>query len=193
MDDAVKAILALEKGIELAKFDIQSAYRIVPVYPTDRYLSGMMWNDQLYVDTALPFNLRSAPKIFTAVADALQFIMQKNGVHRIMHYLLLFGLPGSVQCCQALQLAMDCCTRLGVPVAESKIEGPTECITILGIELDTEKGELRLPEEKLQCLQRELDGGQAGGLAQKGIYVLSLIGHLQHACCLVQPGRTFLR
>ena len=64
MDDAVKVILALGKGTELAKFDIQSAYRIVPIHPTDRYLLGMMWNGQLYVDTALPFGLRSAPKIF---------------------------------------------------------------------------------------------------------------------------------
>ena len=74
MDDAVKLILALGKGTKLAKFDIQSAYRIVPVHPTDRYLLGMMWNGQLYMDTALPFGLRSAPKIFTVVADALQFI-----------------------------------------------------------------------------------------------------------------------
>ena len=195
VDDAVKVILALGKGTELAKFDIQSAYRIVPVHPTDRCLLGMIWNGQLYVDTALPFGLRSAPKIFTAVADALQFIMQKHGVHRIMHYLddfLLFGAPGTEQCCQALQLAMDCCTRLGVPIAESKIEGPTERITFLGIELDTEKGELRLPEEKLLRLQREIRRWTSRRSCTKRD-LLSLIGQLQHACCVVQPGRTFLR
>ena len=32
--------------------------------------------------SVISFGLRSAPKIFTAVADALQFVLQENGVHR---------------------------------------------------------------------------------------------------------------
>ena len=44
----------------------------------------MMWRDKLYVDTALPFILRSAPKIFNAVADALQWIMERNGVPEML-------------------------------------------------------------------------------------------------------------
>ena len=158
VDDAVRAVLALGRGTRLAKFDIQSAYRIIPVHPSNRQLLGMVWNGQLYVDTALPFGLRSAPKIFAAVADVLQFILQK-GAHRILHYLddfLLFGAPGTSQCDEALQLALDWCTRLGVPIAEGKTEGPAERITFLGIQIDTLKGELCLPEEKLHRLQREI-------------------------------------
>ena len=129
VEDAVRVILALGRGTKLAKFDIQSAYRIIPVHPSDRQLLGMIWEGQLYVDLALPFGLRSAPKIFTAVADALQFVLQENGVHRIMHYLddfMQFGAPGTPQCSQVLQVAMDWCNRLGMPIAESKTEGPTE-------------------------------------------------------------------
>jgi len=55
----------------LAKFDNASAYRVVPVHPDERMLLGMVWRDQLYVDGALPFGLRSAPKLFTALADGL--------------------------------------------------------------------------------------------------------------------------
>ena len=185
VDDAVKVIVALGKRAKVAKFEIKSAYRIVLVHPTDRYLLGMMWNGQLYVDTALPFGLRSAPKVFTAVADALQFIFEKHGVHRIMHYLddfLLFGAPGSSQCGEALQLAMDCCTRLGAPIAESKMEGPKECITFLGIELDIAKGELRLPKEKLQRIQREIRQWTSRKSYTKKNFT---------ACVL--RGRTFLR
>ena len=39
----------------MAKLDIRSAYRIVPVHPQDRHLLGMMWDGKLYVDVALPF------------------------------------------------------------------------------------------------------------------------------------------
>ena len=50
----------------MSKLDIKLAYRLVPVHPQDRYLLGV---GAYYVDAALPFGLRSAPKIFTAVAD----------------------------------------------------------------------------------------------------------------------------
>ena len=195
VDDAVKVVLSLGRGTRLAKFDIQSAYQIIPVHPSDRQLLGMVWNGQLYVDTALPFGLRSAPKIFTVVADALQFILQKKGAHRVLHYLddfLLFRAPGTSQCDEALQLALEWCSRLGVPIAEGKTEGPAERITFLGIQIDTLKEELCLPEEKLHHLQREI-GQWTKRRSCKKRDLLSLIGQLQHACCVVRPGRTFLR
>lgn len=131
VDDAVSVILSLRRGTKLAKFDIQSAYCIIPVRPLDRHLLGMIWKDQLYVDTALPFGLRSAPKIFMMVADALQFILEEKRVSQTMCYLdfILFGAPSTPQCSKALQLAMEWCTRLGVPIAEGKKEAPAECIT----------------------------------------------------------------
>ena len=135
------------------------------------------------MDTALPFGLRSAPKIFNALADALQWILELLGV-QTLHYLddfLIFGAPDTEEGSRGLKLALEMCALLGVPVAAYKTEGPSVCIVIM---IDTLKGELRLPQEKLRrsgrksCTKREL---------------LSLIGHLQHACCVVRPGRSFLR
>ena len=50
---------------------------------------GMLWDGALYLDTCLPFGLRSAPKIFTAcaVADAVEWIQRKEGVNFVIHYL----------------------------------------------------------------------------------------------------------
>ena len=63
VDDVVRVILTLRMGTKLAKFDIQSAYRIVPICPSDRHLLGMVLRVELFVDTALLFGLRSVPKI----------------------------------------------------------------------------------------------------------------------------------
>ena len=74
----------------------------------------------------------------------------------------------------------------------NKEQGPTTCLTFLGIEIDSVTAQLRLPSDKLQrllstlalwgdkkvCLRRELE---------------SLIGSLNRACKVVRPGRTFLR
>jgi hypothetical protein len=62
----------------MAKIDIKSAYRTIPVHPDDRALLGMVWNGQLFIDTTLPFGLRSAPIIFTAVADAAEWAIRQE-------------------------------------------------------------------------------------------------------------------
>ena len=49
------------------------------MHPDDRLLLGMKWQEELYIDTALPFGLRSAPKLFPAIADGVQWILQQRG------------------------------------------------------------------------------------------------------------------
>ena len=48
----------------MAKFDIEAAYRNIPVHPSDRFLLGLKWRQSYYVDLTLPFGLRSAPLHF---------------------------------------------------------------------------------------------------------------------------------
>ena len=74
VDDAVKEIMAKGLGSQLAKVDIQSIYRTIPVHPEDWNLLGMSWENALFIDTTLLFGLRSAPKIFTAMADVAEWI-----------------------------------------------------------------------------------------------------------------------
>ena len=62
VDDAVRAATRLGQGALLAKVDIKSAYRMVPVHLEDRLLLGMSWNGALHMDAALAFGLCSAPK-----------------------------------------------------------------------------------------------------------------------------------
>ena len=113
--DAVRGILERGRGTQLAKVDIRSAYRNVLVHPDDRWLSGMIWREPLFVDAALPFGLRSAPKIFTALADAAEWIIRREGVNFIIHCLddfLLMGPPGSEECSSALEKLLDVFRRL---------------------------------------------------------------------------------
>ena len=124
--------------------------------PVDRLLLGVKWAGEVFVDGALPFGLRSAPKLFTAVADALLWVMGAHGLETGMHYLddfLLLGPQGSEKCGRSLRLCLDVCRLLGVSVAPQKTEGPSTSLCFLGILLHTERMELRLPEGKLRRLQ----------------------------------------
>ena len=192
VDEAVRVVVALGPGTQMAKFDIESAYRLIPVHPDDRPMLGMKWKGKLYIDSVLPFGLRSAPKIFNAMADALQWVMEQHGVRTMMHYLddyLVLGGPDSDECERDLEVALQVCQQLGVPIAAHKTEGPGEVLTF---ELDTRRMEVRLPRDKLRRLQQEIPKWQARRACQKR-ELLSLIGQLQHACCVVKPGRSFLR
>ena len=62
VDMAVKLVEQLGRGILLAKVDIRSVYRMLPIHPDDRWLLEMHWEGSVFVDTALPFGLRSAQR-----------------------------------------------------------------------------------------------------------------------------------
>ena len=128
---------------------------MVPVHPVDRELLGMSWNDQTFIDSAA-FWASLSPKIFMAAADALLQILQEQEILPILHYLddfLLFGRPGTSDCQEGLHTAMRVCCRLGMPIAEQKMESPTQALTFLGIEVDTKEMKVRLPADKLQHLE----------------------------------------
>ena len=126
VDQVVCKLLQLGPGALMAKLDIKSAYRIVPAHPQDHFLLGMKWEDRIFVDRALPFGLRSAPKIFNALADALEWIVKDLGVQHLWHYLddyITCGAPGSDKCRCNLQMLVDVCKCLGVPLVEENAVG----------------------------------------------------------------------
>ena len=174
----------------------------MPIHPQDRPLLAMQWEGVTYLDGTLPFGLRSAPKIFSALADGLMWILHSRGVTSALHYLddfLLIG-PPSTQACQAtLCSTLSTCKELGLPVAPEKTEGPVTTLTFLGIEIDTVAGQLRLPQEKLRDLQATIRKWMQSGArpvprrSGKKRDLLSLIGLLNHAATVVWPGRGFLR
>ena len=136
----------------MAKMDVQRAYRNIPVAPCDRRLLGFQWQSQVYVDKALPFGFCSAPLIFSAVADALLWIMKRRGVSWAIHYVddfLSIGGSHSDECHQNMTLMHDTCAQAGLQLEPSKTQGPVFKITFLGIELDSTSMEIWLPEDEL--------------------------------------------
>ncbi len=135
--DAVELIRCQGKDALLSKLDLKSAYRVVPVHPEDHHRLGMIWNGQVYVNICLPFSLCSAPKIFSAVADGIAWVMHCKVLQSLIHYLddfLLVGSPGNLTSCQSdLWSALETSTSLGFPVAPEKVEGPSTTIVFLGI------------------------------------------------------------
>ena len=194
VDDAIQKILELGRNSLLAKADIRSAFRLLPVHPAERHLLGMEWQNNIFIDTCLPFGLRSAPKLFNILADLLSWSITQRGCTFIIHYLddfLTIDPPGSSACLHNLDLIKETCKNLGVLLAMEKMEGPTTSLTFLGVVLDMAKSEIRLPEDKFLRIRQEISNWLGKRKATKR-QILSLMGLLQHATKVVKPGRSFV-
>lgn len=114
VDDVANVALQLYRGAKLAKLDISKAYRVEPIHPDDNCLLGMKWRSQIYFDSALPFGLRLAPKVFNAVADGLEWVIRSRRVRFVAHYLddfVVIGKPQSDECDVALSMALSTCAN----------------------------------------------------------------------------------
>ena len=78
IDNALALLRRFDRGALMAKLDLQAAFRMVPILPSEWELLGMSWRDQYYVDTLLPLGLRSAPSIFNNFASALHWFLEHN-------------------------------------------------------------------------------------------------------------------
>ena len=152
LDQVIQQIVKLGRGTQLPKIGIESGYQMIPVHPGDTPSLGIQWAVGTFFNTRLPFGLRSVPKIFSAIADTLQWSFSKHEVTWADHYLVDFitlGPPGTLICKASLKTIFQSCERLGIPLEPSKCARPATVLVFLGFELNTEQIIIRLPHEKL--------------------------------------------
>jgi hypothetical protein len=104
VDQVAQAAIQLGKGTLQVKIDIKSAYRLIPVHPDDKIFRHAVEWQSVHRRNA---PLRPAPKIFTALADALEWCIAQKRVEHIFHYLddfLVMGPPGSSLCEEYLSI-----------------------------------------------------------------------------------------
>ena len=135
-DEATKLVRAEGRNSLMSKVDIQHAFRLLPVLPCQWILLGILWLGQYFIDTRLPFGLRSSPGIFNRFADAVCWIIQHIfNIRNIVHYSNDFFLVSSNNISHAqsdLLTVKSAFTHLNVPIAENKLEGPHTNITCPG-------------------------------------------------------------
>ena len=56
----------------MAKTDVKSAFRIIPIHRADYFLLGLKWDNTYYFDRCLAMGLSSSCAIFEAFSTALE-------------------------------------------------------------------------------------------------------------------------
>ena len=125
VDQVIRQVSRLGPGALMAKFDMEAAYRNVPVHSSHRVLLGMKWRNQFYMDLVLPFGLRSAPFIFNSIADMVEWILVTSyQIPDLLHYLddfITAGPAQSSQCAQNLEERSPCSIELRISPGSSLV------------------------------------------------------------------------
>jgi hypothetical protein len=186
----------LGKGALIAKADIESAFRILPISPQDYHKLGIQWNNEYYYDKRLPMGASISCSTFEELSKSIQWILQnKFQVENVSHILdnfIFIGPPKSPLCDKYLNNFLQLMAELNIPINQSKTVKPSTCVSVHGLELDTLKMELRLPLEKLEKVKQQLNH-LYHRRSVKLQELQSLLGLLNFTCRAVYPGRAFLR
>ena len=195
IDDAIAYIKAVGRGAFLAKTDIKSAFRIIPVHPSQYHLLGMRWKGEYFYDTTLPMGCSISCAIFEAFSSAIEWIAKnKLDIPYMTHVLddFLIVAPSYKESDDQLKRFLSFCDECGIPMAPEKTEGPERSLPFLGITLDVPHFLAKLPDDKLRTCHGLIQRAVAQrNITQKSLQ--SILGHLNFACRVVVPGRAFLR
>ena len=196
VDHAIAILQDLGPGCFMSKLDIKSAFRNVPIHPSDWELLGMKWEGLYFFDMVLPFSLRSAHLLFDEFSSAVEWIIQTTlNIPKVIHILDDFFLatsPPRLKCMTALCQILHLFTDLNIPIAPGRTFPAYTCLEFMGILLDSNKMEARLQVDKLVCIQ-EAPGQWTTRKSATLQELQSLIGTLQFASKVIAPGRPFLQ
>ena len=171
----------------LRKRDLKDAFRKIRVSPYDYWLLIFEWDGQFYIDLALAFGMSTSPFIFNLFSEGLHWIIENKYNQSVARYLDDFLLVGYGD----QNLFSQLCNKLGFEEKLSKaMDGYV--VDFTGIELDSDKMEARLPQDKLtrawSAVEQTLCQGSTSYKALN-----SLLGFLSFCTRVTPLGRPFLR
>ena len=195
IQDAINDVRHHSPKAYMAKTDIAEAFRLIPLNPSQYHLTGFTWDKHYYYDKCLPMGASSSCKIFERFSDALKYILQSKfhlkGVTKVLDD-FLFVAKTQEQCQTSLNCFINLCRFLSVPLAPHKTVHPTTKLTFLGIEIDSDAMQTRIPIEKIIEYRETIEN-----FIERDHCTLrdlkSLTGKLQFTTSVIISGRAFLR
>ena len=202
-DLAVHLCIQAGDDCSIGKSDVKSAFRNLGIRPQDWMLLIMKaispFDKKFYyfVDKCLPFGASISCKHFQDVSDAIAHIFRvKSGGHDVINYLddYFFAALLRIVCNRQIQLFLDICRQINMPISLEKTFWGTTQLVFLGLLLDTTRRMVFIPQEKLDTAVQLI----AKILQRKS--KKTTLGEMQRLCgilnffskCIV-PARAFTR
>ncbi|KAL6470791.1 hypothetical protein MHYP_G00219100 [Metynnis hypsauchen] len=194
VDNTVSLIKQAGHEAWLAKADIISAFKVLPLYPGFWNLFGVCWEGRFYFAVRLAFSCKSSPKIFDTLAEALCWILldvcRLASVLHLLNDFLVVVSPSSPPAYGLCTLS-SAFLHLSVPLSPEKTLGPSTSLEFLGIQLDSVLFQASIPPDKLDHIITALSECVLQPRCPK-LQLLSLLGHLNYAIYIIPQGCSFI-
>ncbi|EUC61982.1 reverse transcriptase/ribonuclease H, putative [Rhizoctonia solani AG-3 Rhs1AP] len=194
--DVASFVSQAPPSAEGATFDVESAYRRIPVHPDDQPHIVVMWNNQFYVDHAVPFGAASSNGLFGRCGDAMEIILSKRTNCRVFKWVddyLVIRTPLLPPHPAAHRLTTEddiytIAKPLGWPWKEVKTHPFATIFAYLGFEWDLSHKLVSIPLAKREkYLVRLRTWKSTPSVSLKDTQ--AVIGTLVHCCLVITEGR----
>ena len=182
------------KGAYMSKGDIESAFRIAPIWPQDWHLLGIQFNRRFYIDICLPFGASIPCAIFENIGNLLQWIVQQWANHPISRYLDDFFMVHILQqvCDSIMQTIHDTCSEVGILMSPSKRVYAMQVIEFLGLLIDMLLMIICIPADKQRDILQHIMNILKSEW-QTAMLLQSLAGKLNFIAKAFPLGRPFIQ
>lgn len=192
VNDAVQIIAAMGFDVLLASVDISRAYRNFALDPLDWPLACIRHNGKHYIDCRMPFGSRISSLYMQKMSCLLQRALLQAKITTVVYLddvLVISPRTNDPNC--EFQTVIGLLRKVGLPVAWDKVISPTRCIQFLGIIIDLDLKEIRMPREKIDnFLELIKDVSARKYIAKRTLQ--KILGHINHISKGVPPARFFI-
>eukprot|EP00731_Ephydatia_muelleri_P008531 Em0004g869a len=192
-EDLRIAMMLFSPGELMFNFDLKSRYHHVEIAGHHRKYLGFEWDQHFYVFAVLPFGLASAPYLFTKLLRPLVRLWRSKGLKAVM-YLDdgIVAVQGEKEAEKASGWVRNTLHKSGLVVNDKKsVWRPSHSIAWLGFEIDLLKGQIAVPQAKVQALQSMLKGALCSQRLQARC-IASIVGKIISMGIAVGPVSRFM-
>ena len=119
---------------------------------------GIYFNNEYYIDCALPFGSSISCAIFEEIARLVHWIFEQRSSVHFIHYLdnFLWVHRNFIVCVNTSRVVKETSAEIGLPLAPEKFVEPTQSLTFLGLVFDSVRMAVAIPKDKQDKIEKQL-------------------------------------
>ncbi|EUC56894.1 reverse transcriptase/ribonuclease H, putative [Rhizoctonia solani AG-3 Rhs1AP] len=195
--NVAKIIATIDPASEAATFDVEAAYRQMPVHIDDQPRMVVIWNGFAWVDHCVPFGAASSNGIFARCGDAKRRVLELKFHTFVLKWVddfLIFRIPSSkspLKFTFGIDEILEFAIPLGWPWKESKTRPFASLFIYIGFEWNIRDRIVCIPLPKCQKYTRKIaEWIQSPKVTLR--FTQTILGTLTHCALAVPEGRSRL-
>ena len=137
---------------------MKSAFRVAPICFKDIKYLGICFDEQYFVDLALPFGSAISCAIFEDIATLIHWIFERRTSICFIHYLddHLWVHKHFIVCLRVGQAVKQVAQEVGLPLAEDKFFSPAQVLKFWGLTIDSIRMAVAILQDKATSILKDI-------------------------------------